>query len=329
MTPMEPPDMSNSMLSRLGVATLLAAAPAMASDNPMLQPWTGPYGGVPALDQYKVEQFKPALEAAMTEQLAEIDAIAANPAAPTFDNTIAAMERAGRTLDRVGTVFGVFSSTMSTPEFQAVETEMAPKLAAFGDKVTQNEKLFQRIAAVYDQRDKPNLTPEQQRLVWLDYTNFVRAGAKLDAAAKKRMSEINQRLAALFTTFSQNLLADETDYVTLLDNEADLAGLPDSLRAAAAAAAESRGHAGKWAIAQHALVDGALPDLLRPPRPAREGLAHLRQPRRQRRRARQQGAHHRDPASCAPSAPSCSATRPTPTGGSRTRWPRRPSAPWR
>jgi peptidyl-dipeptidase Dcp len=251
MTPMEPPDMSNSMLSRLGVATLLAAAPAasaLAADNPMLQSWTGPYGGVPAWDQYKVEQFQPALDAAMKEQLAEVDAITANPAPASFDNTIAAMERAGRTLNRVGTAFGVFSSTMSTPEFQAVERDMAPKLAEFGDKIVQNEKLFQRIAAVYDQRDKLNLTPEQQRLVWLDYTNFVRAGAKLDAPAKKRLSEINQRLAELFTSFSQNLLADETDYVQVLDKEADLAGLPDSLRAAAAAAAESRGHSGKWAV---------------------------------------------------------------------------------
>jgi peptidyl-dipeptidase Dcp len=158
------------------------------------------------------------------------------------------LERSGRALDRVSNIFGIYSSTMATPEFQKVEEEMAPELAAFADQITQNEKLFKRIAAVYDAREKGSLTPEQKRLVWLDYTNFVRAGAKLDPAAKKRLSEINQRLASLYTKFSQNLLADETDYVLYLDKEADLAGLPESLRSAAAAAAEQRGQKGKWAI---------------------------------------------------------------------------------
>jgi peptidyl-dipeptidase Dcp len=137
---------------------------------------------------------------------------------------------------------------MSSPEFQAVEREMAPKLAAFRDRIVQNEKLFARIAAVYEARDGSGLGPEQRRLAWLHYTNFVRAGARLDAGAKARLSEINQRLAALFTTFNQNVLADENDYVVVLEGEADLAGLPDSVRSAAAAAAEARGHKGKWAV---------------------------------------------------------------------------------
>ena len=240
--------MTRTLLASASAAALLASAPAAAASNPLLAPWTGPYSGVPAFDQVKVEQFQPALEAAMAEQLAEIDAIAADPAAPNFDNTIAAMERAGRTLDRVGTYYGVFASTMSNPEFQAVEREMAPKLAAFGDQITQNEKLFARIAAVYAARESSGLTPEQQRLVWLYHNNFVRAGAKLDAAAKQRLSAINQKLAGLYTNFGQNVLADEEGYVLVLESEADLAGLPDSLRSAAAAAAASRGHDGKWAI---------------------------------------------------------------------------------
>ena len=251
--------MAHPLLTGLGLATLLAGsagagaagAPPAAGDpaaNPLLAPWTGPYGGVPPFDLAKVELFQPALEKAMAEQLAEIVAIAENPEPATFANTIAALEGAGRTLDRVNTIFEIFAGTMSTPEVQAVEREMAPKLAALSDQITQNEKLFARIAAVYEQRESSGLTPEQQRLVWLDYTNFVRAGAKLDAPAKKRLSEINQRLASLFTEFSQNVLADETDYVLVLDNEADLAGLPPSLRAAASAAAESRGHHGKWAV---------------------------------------------------------------------------------
>ena len=238
--------MPNHLLPSLGMAALLAAAPA-AADNPLLRPWGGPHGGVPPFDQAKVEQFQPALEAAMAEELAEIDAIAANPEPPTFENTIAAMERTGRTLERVFTVYGVFSSTMSTPEFQAVEREMAPKVAAFGDRITQNEKLFARIAAVYETREQAGLSPEQQRLAWLQYTSFVRAGAKLGTEAKERMSAINQRLATLYTQFGQNVLADETDHLLLLE-EQDLAGLPDSFRAGAAAAAESRGHAGKWAV---------------------------------------------------------------------------------
>jgi peptidyl-dipeptidase Dcp len=239
------------LLAGVGVAALAATA-ALAAEatvqNPLLAPWTGPYGGVPPFDQVKVEHFPPALEAAMAEQLAEVDKIASDPAPPTFENTLAALERSGRTLDRVATVFGVYGSTMSTPDFQKVEEEMAPKLAAFSDQITQNEKLFKRIAAVYEARDAAKLTPEQKRLAWLDYTNFVRAGARLDPAAKKRLSEINQRLAVLYTKFGQNLLADEADYVLFLEKESDLAGLPDSLRSAAAAAAEQRGQKGKWAV---------------------------------------------------------------------------------
>ena len=238
-----------------GLAALVAAgtasavtAPEAKLQSPLLAPWSGPYGGVPPFEKVKVEDFKPALETGMAEALAEIDKIANDPAPPTFENTIVGLERSGRALDRVSNVFGIYSSTMATPEFQKVEEEMAPRLAAFADQITQNEKLFKRIAAVYDAREKGSLTPEQKRLVWLDYTNFVRAGAKLDAAAKKRLSEINQRLASLYTKFSQNLLADETDYVLYLDKEADLAGLPESLRAAASAAAEQRGQKGKWAI---------------------------------------------------------------------------------
>jgi len=242
--------MTRFLIAVAGAAAIASAAPAVETtvDNPLLAPWTGPYGGVPPFDKVKVAHFRPALEAAMAEQLAEVDKIAGDPAPPTFENTLAALERSGRTLDRVATVFGIYGSTMSTPEFQTVEQDMAPKLAAFSDQITQNEKLFKRIAAVYDARDAAGLTPEQKRLAWLDYTNFVRAGAKLDPAAKKRLSEINQRLAALYTTFGQNLLADEADYVLYLDRESDLAGLPDSVRAAAAAAAEQRGQKGKWAV---------------------------------------------------------------------------------
>lgn len=250
--------MPQPLLAQLGVVsitTMLAISPALAvtpspsaSENPMLKSWTGPYGGVPPFDRVRVDELIPAFEAAMAEQLAEVEAIAANPAPPTFANTIAALERTGRTLDRVQTLFGVHASTLSTPEVQAVEREISPKLAAFGDRITQNAPLFARLAAVYETRETSGLDAEQQRLVWLDYTNFVRAGARLDASAKARLSVINQRLATLFTQFSQNVLADETDDFLVLESTADLAGLSESLRAGAAAAAAAKGQAGKWLI---------------------------------------------------------------------------------
>jgi peptidyl-dipeptidase Dcp len=216
--------------------------------NPLLRPWSGPFGGVPPFDLATPVQLAPALEAGMAENLAELEAIAQNPAAATFANTIAAMERSGRLLDRAYTVYGIFSSSLNDSAVQQVERDIEPKLAAFRDRITQNEKLFSRIAAVYAARESVGLSAEEQRLTWLTYTNFVRAGAQLDAPAKQRLAAINQRLAALFTQFSQNLLADESERYLLLDSEADLAGLPEAVRAGAASDAQARGFAGKWLI---------------------------------------------------------------------------------
>jgi peptidyl-dipeptidase Dcp len=219
----------------------------MTTTNPISAPWPGPFGGVPPFDRVRVEDFKPALESAMAECLAEIDAIADRADPPTFENTLAAMEHAGRSLDRAGTLYGVWSGTMGTPDFQKVELEMEPKLAAFGDKIVQNEKLFKRICAVHESRDNAGLTSEQKRLAWLKYTDFARSGARLGPDQKRRLSEINQRLATLYTEFSQNVLADEASYV-LLEREEDLAGLGEALSAAAATAAAEAGHKGKWAV---------------------------------------------------------------------------------
>jgi peptidyl-dipeptidase Dcp len=228
-------------------STFAQASPA-TKPNPILAPWTGPYGGVPAFDQVQVSLFKPALEAAMTENLVEVDGIAAQTAAPTFENTIVALERAGSTLDRVQTIYGVWSSTMNDPEFQIIQREMAPRLAAFNDKITQNEALFDRIKAVYNSKDQVTLTPEQRRLSWLYYTNFVRAGAQLKPESKTRLSQINQQLAGLYTRFSQNVLAEENDQFLVLKNEAELAGLPSSIRDAAAAAAGTKKLTDSWVI---------------------------------------------------------------------------------
>ena len=208
--------------------------------NPLLAKWEGPYDGVPPFDRVKVADFKPALKAAMAENLGEVQKIANDPAAPNFENTIAAMERTGKTLERIQTIYDIWSSNMSTPEFRAVESEMDPNLAAFADQITQNESLFKRIETVYNSAEKSKLTPEQQRLTWRYYTNFVRAGAKLNPDAKKRLSEINQQLAKLYTKFNANLLSDENDRYLELKTEADLAGLPQTLKDAAAENAKER-----------------------------------------------------------------------------------------
>ena len=219
-----------------------------ADNNPLLAKWEGPYGGVPPFDRVQIPLFKPALEAAMAEQLTEVQKIANNTAPPDFANTIAALEQSGQSLDRVSTLYGVWGATMNSPDFQVVQREMAPRLAAFNDQITQNEALFKRIETVYNSPTKAKLKPEQQRVTWLYYTNFVRAGARLDANAKKRLSEINQQLAGLYTKFSQNVLAEETDQFLVLKSEDELAGLPQSLRDAAAAAAETKKQPGTWVI---------------------------------------------------------------------------------
>ncbi|HEX5883724.1 MAG TPA: M3 family metallopeptidase [Pyrinomonadaceae bacterium] len=230
------------------IATSITNNSNAKDENPLLAGWEGPHGGVPPFDRVQIALFKPALEAAMAENLTEIQRIAADPAPPDFENTIVALERTGRTLDRVETLYAVWGATMSSPEFQAVQREMAPRLAALDDQIRQNEALFKRIEAVYNSPAKAKLTPEQQRLTWLYYTNFVRSGARLNAETKKRLSQINQQLAGLFTKFSQNVLAEETDQFIVLKSEDELAGLPQSFRDAAAAAAETKKQPGTWVI---------------------------------------------------------------------------------
>ena len=222
-------------------------ADAPVAPNPLRAEWTGPYGGVPAVDEMRVEDFKPALEAGMAEQLAEIEAIANNPDAPTFENTILELERAGATLGRVFTYWGVTSGNLSTPAFRELQQEMAPKLSAFFSQINQNEKLFARVKAVHDGPEYSGLRPDQRRLVHLVYEGFARNGATLEGAAKERYAAINQRLAELHTTFSNNVLHDEEGYVTYLTKD-QLGGLPESFIAAAAAAAADRGREGEYAV---------------------------------------------------------------------------------
>ncbi|MEQ1931242.1 MAG: M3 family metallopeptidase, partial [Parvularculaceae bacterium] len=224
------------------------AAPAAepGDGNALLAEWSGPHGGVPAFDKMDVGLLKPALEAGMAAQLAEIEAIANNPEPASFANTIEALEKTGALLDRASTYFGIWAGNMSSPEFRAVQEEMAPRLAEFGDKITQNAALFARVKAVHETQGR-GLRPDQQRLAKLVYESFARDGAALDDAKKARTAEINKRLAELHTKFSNNVLHDEESYVTYLTKE-QLGGLPDSFVAAAAAGAKERGKEGEYAV---------------------------------------------------------------------------------
>ena len=216
------------------------------ASSALLSTWSGPNGGLPPFDRVRVAEFVPAMQAAMAESLIEIQRIAGNPETATFDNTLLELERSGKTMSRISTLYQVWMLSMNTGEFRAVERELQPKLAAFQDTIYQNAALFARIAAVHEHSDR--LTAGQRRLAWHYYTNFVHAGARLSGESKQRVLEINERLALLFATFSQNLLAEEADHVLYLKTEADLAGLPDAVRAAARAAAVELGHAERWAI---------------------------------------------------------------------------------
>ena len=233
----------------LGACAAVAAASATAAPADLLAPWTGPYGGEPNFAAVRVADFAPALEAGMADEQREIAAIADNPAPPTFANTIVALEKAGAALNRVQNIFGIWSSNLKTPDVAAVETAMAPKLAAFGDTITQNPKLFARIDAVYNSPAKAALTPEQARLVWVYWTRFVQQGAKLSPADKATFAANNEKLASLYTKFAQNELADEENYVLVLDSPAQLKGLTKAQVDAAAAEGVKRGQPGKWLIA--------------------------------------------------------------------------------
>ncbi len=209
-------------------------------NNPLLQEWSGAYGGVPDFTKYKISDFKPAIEFAIQEKLDEIDAIANNAEEPTFDNTIVALELSGEKLDRIHAVYGIYRSNLSSPEFNVVDTEMSPKLAEISDKLYQNDKLFLRIEKLYKAAESKNLNAEQQRLLWLYYTDFVREGAELNEEDKKEVAKINQELAGLFTLFSQKLLAEENDQFLELKSENDLDGLPEEFKKAAIAEAKER-----------------------------------------------------------------------------------------
>src|SRR5260370_14889377 len=221
--------------------------------NPLLQDWQTPYQ-LPPFEQIRCEHFAPAFAALFEQHLAEINALAENPAAPTFDNTVASFDAAGAKLDRVRLTFENLCASESPPALQAVEREMAPLLAAHDSKVAMHAGVFARLDTVHQQAAALDLSEEQHRLLQRLHTDFVRAGGTLEGVARERFAAIAARLADLQTQFAQNILADESTYQLPLTTEADLAGLPDSLRQAARSAAKERGADGYVITLSRSLV---------------------------------------------------------------------------
>ena len=232
---------------RAAPAPRAAAKPGPASDNPLLGPWTTPFA-MPPFDRIEIAHFVPAFDKGFADNRKEIAAIAGDPAAPTFANTIDTMERAGQRLQRASAVFFNLAGTDTNPEIQAIERALAPRFAKHGMRIYQNETLFARVDALYRKRKKLKLNEEQLRVLERYQRAFVKSGAGLAPKAKKRMAAIAARLSVLGTQFSQNLLADEQAFVLVLEGEADLAGLPEAVRAAAAQTAKDHGHPGKHAV---------------------------------------------------------------------------------
>jgi peptidyl-dipeptidase Dcp len=218
-----------------------------ASSNPILATWSTPFE-VPPFAEIAPSEFRDAFAEAFAAHLAEIEAITTDPGPPSFDNTIVALERAGRALTRVSSLFHALTGAHSNDTLLEIECEISPKLAGHWNKIRLSDALFGRIDALWRERDQLGLSPEQARVLKRYHTTFRRAGAGLDPAAKARLADIAERLAALGTGFSQNVLKDEQSYVLALETEDDLAGLPEFLRHAAQAEAAARGLAGKHAI---------------------------------------------------------------------------------
>src|SRR6202051_1966889 len=212
---------------------------AKPSSNPFFEDWATP-DGVPPFDRIVPEHCRPAYARALASHEAEIAAIAADPAPPSFDNTIAALELAGRSLARVGDVFHLLTGAHSNDALLEIEREISPQMARHWNKINTNAALFGRVDTLMRGIDRLGLDAEQKRVLERYHTGFRRAGAGLDEPAKQLLSEITERLATLGTTFSQNVLADEQAFTLAVDGEAELAGLPDFMREAMKYEAQER-----------------------------------------------------------------------------------------
>ncbi len=242
---------STAVVAQIGAATTTPAA------NPLLADWTGPTGGVPPWDKVRPELFPQAFETTLAERTADYRKIADNPAKPTFANTIVPMQLAGKRYGQVMTLFGVMTGNMNTPAYQKLDREWSPKFSAASDAITFDKPLFARIQAIYAARNSSGLNAQQIRLVTRIYDSYVRQGAELNDAQKAQLSQYNQQLATAFSTFGERLLADESKAISVTD-EAQLAGLPDSVKAVAKAAAAERKLPGFAIVNTRSAVDPVL-----------------------------------------------------------------------
>lgn len=224
-----------------------AASVISGNDNPLLAEWHTEFV-VPPFDLISNEHYLPAFREAMTRHKAEIAAIADQPDAPTFANTVEALERAGALYTRVSSVFNAVNGANTNDTLQEVDRILAPEQAAHADEISLNAALYQRVKAVYDQRADLGLTPEQLKLLEETHKDFVRAGAALDDAGKARMKEINAELAGLSQAFGQHVLAETNAYELHVTDTTDLGNLSDNLVALAAEEARRRDHDGGWSF---------------------------------------------------------------------------------
>jgi peptidyl-dipeptidase Dcp len=231
-------------------ALLIISCSRGSMDNPFLSEFTAPHG-VPPFDKIKTEHYMPAFIEGMKQQSAEIEAIVNNPDLPTFKNTVEAYEYSGELLSRSRRIFNNLTSAHTSAELQTIARESSPLISKHNDDIMLNEKLFARIESVYDQRDELDLEPEQRRLLEITYRDFVRGGANLAPEIQQRFREINENLSLLSLQFGDNLLAETNAFTLVVDNEAELSGLPPSLIESAAAAARTAGMVGKWVFTLH------------------------------------------------------------------------------
>jgi peptidyl-dipeptidase Dcp len=239
---------ATAMSALAAAATKEAGTTPMAADNPFARPSPLPFE-MPPFDRVHDADYAPAFEAGMREQLQEVAAIAHNPQPATFENTIVALERSGRMLERVGNVFYSLNSCNTDPEMQKIDTDLAPRLAAHNDSIFLDAALWARVAALYDKRASLGLDPESGQLLARYHTHFVRAGAQLSAADQKRLRAINEEISTLTTRFRQNVLKATADGAVVVDKVSDLDGLTPVQIGAAAQAAADRGLKDKWVIA--------------------------------------------------------------------------------
>jgi peptidyl-dipeptidase Dcp len=231
----------------LGCVLITSCTTKTGVNNPLLQEWTGPYGGLPAFDQIDIADVEDAMVTGVELSLAEIESIASNPETPNFENTIVEMERSGAALGRAFRYYGILRNNISTPAFREIDVALAPQFADYSAKITQNQRLFSRIKTIYERSQETPLEDDQQRVVELTYKRFEMNGAALDSISKARYADINRELSSLYTTFSNNVLHDEENYVTYLTKD-QLGGLSEGYIKSAARIATAKGQEGKYAV---------------------------------------------------------------------------------